>query len=118
MTINQVPRFLIFSLFEPIKNRIPANILRYFFKNSWLRPAYHNIDSMKRLCDEEIKSEATYLEFMIHSSELSVGLNPNFENEESIEQLYEELEILFSYLYPFTEGCTLKEFYDRSNNGR
>ena len=36
-----------------------------------------------------------YLQFMLHSSELTPGTNPTFKYRNSIEKLYLDLEILF-----------------------
>ena len=49
---------------------------------------------------------------MLHSSELMPGCSPYFPNNESIENLYADLEVLFAIAQNSFEGVTCKEFYD------
>ena len=52
--------------------------------------------------------------FMIHSSELMPGGSPNFKDENSIENLYIDIESIFSYAKSKGYvGITLREYYDR-----
>ena len=52
--------------------------------------------------------------FMIHSSELMPGGSPNFKDEKSIEDLYNETEKLFKYAKSKGYiGITLREYYER-----
>lgn len=113
MTIEAVPRFALLALFNPVRYKLPSVLYRAFFNKSWLRPSRNNLDEMKKLVDEKIKQGVGYLEFMIHSSELSAGLNPNFVSETEINSLYGQMEQFFDYMYSFVEGYTLKEYYDK-----
>ncbi len=113
MTIEGIPRIKLLSVINPIRYYLPKHLYRVLYKNQWLRPRLGNIDQMKQVVRNAIKSRCIHLEFMIHSSELSEGLNPNFKNEDEIEKLYFDLEVLFSYLSDYVVGMTLVEFHQK-----
>ena len=48
--------------------------------------------------------------FMIHSSELMVGGSPTFRTVESIEKLYDDMEVLFDKIKMYYEGETLRDY--------
>ena len=77
-----------------------------------MRPNGNNIYEMLKLSRVLNHSKSDYLMLMIHSSELMPGGSPTFESNESIEKLYDDLEILFYELSKEYEGCSLKEYYD------
>ncbi len=52
----------------------------------------------------------TTWEFMLHSSEFMPGGSPTFKDEAAIEGLYQDLEVLFSWLSDKTVGMTLAGF--------
>lgn len=111
MTIEAVPRVAPCALFNPVKYKLPSSIYRVLYKKSWFRPSGNNLEEMKKLADENRRNGADHLEFMIHSSELSAGLNPNFVGEAEINNLYDQIGKLFEYICSFAEGYTLQEFY-------
>lgn len=111
VTIEGFPRKKFFSPFDAVKYRLPKLMYRVMFRNRWLRPSLNNLDEMKLLVDKKVGADCKYLEFMIHSSELSAGLNPTFKTDEDIEKLYYMLEELFSHISAYAEGTTLNEFY-------
>ena len=78
----------------------------------WLRPGNNfDLDGLKRLVDKNYNDDTNYLMFMVHSSELMPGGSPNFTTAESIENLYELLEQLFTYISKLGyEGITLREY--------
>lgn len=83
----------------------------------WLRPKNNkdNIEDMLYLVDKISKERKTdYLMFMLHSSEFMPGGSPNFKNNEEIEQLYNNLEVLFKHISKNYIGCTFKECYEKS----
>jgi hypothetical protein len=57
-----------------------------------------------------------YVEFMLHSSEFMPGGSPTFKDEAAIEGLYQDLEVLFSWLSDKTVGMTLAEFYSHKKS--
>jgi len=85
--------------------------LLYFFPKNWLRPNGRNINRMKKLLQHCILNNNSYVEFMLHSSELMPGGSPRFQNELSIENLYCDLEALFVEANKHFKACTLSEFY-------
>ena len=73
---------------------------------------------MKQICKNAfLGSNQDYVEFMVHSSELMPGGSPYFKDERSINQLYIDLEELFTYVKHLGfEGITLNEYYNKINN--
>lgn len=80
---------------------------------NWLRPGRNNLALMKRAVEQSLQQGADYVEFMLHSSEFMPDGSPTFKNEADIEQLYQNLDALFAWLQPQTQGMTLAEYYDR-----
>lgn len=82
----------------------------------WLRPnnTKENLQDMLYITDKISKEHKTdYLMFMLHSSEFMPGGSPTFTDEESIEQLYENLDILFKHISKHFFGCSFKEYYEK-----
>ena len=83
----------------------------------WLRPknTKENLQDLLYLTDKISKESKTdYLMFMLHSSEFMPGGSPSFTDEESIEQLYNNLDILFKHISNNYSGCTFKEYYEKN----
>jgi hypothetical protein len=78
---------------------------------NWLRPTGGNADQMISVAEKCLAQGNDYVEFMLHSSEFMPGGSPTFKNEADIEGLYQDLEKLFAWLAPRTQGMTLAEFY-------
>jgi hypothetical protein len=57
-----------------------------------------------------LRERRTYLEFMLHSSELMPGGSPTFPDQESIEALYRDLEALFAAAARCCRPSTLTGF--------
>jgi hypothetical protein len=83
---------------------------RAFPAVSWFRPSGRNLAAMQKLLRE--RKNSTYIEFMLHSSELMPGGSPNFRTERSIDGLYDDLERLFAEAQGGYRGLTLREFRD------
>jgi len=79
----------------------------------WLRPSGGNLERMKQVAQYALDTGHDYVEFMLHSSEFMPGGSPTFKNEQDIEVLYRDLEQLFAWLAPRTQGMTLAEYYQR-----
>lgn len=82
----------------------------------WLRPKNNkeNLQDLLYLTDVISGERKTdYLMFMLHSSEFMPGGSPTFTSEESIEKLYENLEILFNRISKDFSGCTFKDYYEK-----
>jgi len=80
-------------------------------KKVWLRPNGNNLSEMLLLIDRVQKSESGYIMFMLHSSELMPAGSPLFKTAESVERLYNDLEIIFEKISNGFTGITLKEYY-------
>lgn len=66
---------------------------------------------MINVAEKALVNGNDYVEFMLHSSEFMPKGSPTFQTDESIEQLYRDLESLFSWLQSRTIGMTLSEYY-------
>lgn len=64
----------------------------------WLRPNGTNLPAMKEVVNKATAENRTYIEFIIHSSELMPGGSPMFKNKGQIELLYKDMDQLFSYI--------------------
>ncbi len=81
----------------------------------WLRPknTKENLQDLLYLTDIITKERQTdYLMFMLHSSEFMPGGSPSFADDESIENLYKNLDVLFKHINKNFEGYTFKEYYE------
>jgi hypothetical protein len=90
-------------------------INRAFPAVSWFRPNGRNLGAMRTLLRDRRKS--SYIEFMLHSSELMPGGSPAFQTERSIERLYEHLEQVFAEASADYRGLTMSEFRDEFAEG-
>jgi hypothetical protein len=78
----------------------------------WLRPNGHNGQMLQAVVERVLADRLTHAQFMLHSSELMPGGSPTFQDEASIEKLYEDVEALFRGLVDRFRGRTLSEFHD------
>ena len=76
-----------------------------------LRPNGQNLNKMIKILDYALKYNFSCVEFMLHSSELMPGGSPYFIDKNSIEKLYNDIEILFQSASRRFKGATCKEFY-------
>jgi len=84
-------------------------------KSIWLRPSntqdslHQMFKLVKTILDDK---DLECMTFMIHTSELMPGCNPNFQTKEDIEYLYDMLDALFSYLSERVISMTFLEYYN------
>lgn len=91
--------------------KLPSRALRRFFPPvAWLRPNGSNRGEMRRLVDRARREGRPCVEFMLHSSEFMPGGSPTFPDDASIENLYRDVEALFTYAVQYYDGATLTEF--------
>lgn len=76
----------------------------------WLRPNGRNGRVMLSILRDPIVTAAGYAELTLHSSELMPGGSPTFPTAESVEGLYEDLEVLFAHVARSFRPATLMEF--------
>ncbi len=78
----------------------------------WFRPNGRNRKSLIRMLELAFKQNHSYVEFILHSSELMPGGSPRFPTARSIENLYKDLGCVFEYASKRLVGQTLAEFAD------
>lgn len=103
--------------YSPLMNTFKQSMYRLRGKQKspavhWLRPSGGNLADMQRVVEMSLAEGNNYTEFMLHSSEFMPDGSPTFKNERDIEQLYVDLEALFSWLAPRFVGQTLSEYHD------
>jgi hypothetical protein len=103
--------------YSPLMNTFKQSLYRLRGKQKspavhWLRPSGGNLADMQRVVEMSLAEGNNYTEFMLHSSEFMPDGSPTFKNERDIEQLYADLEALFSWLAPRFVGQTLSEYHD------
>lgn len=117
--ILEIPPTIIKSPMKGIIKNImkePYNYESILRKKIWLRPDGSNRKDLLYIVDKMIKSDCDYLEFMLHSLELMPGGSPIFKDSYSIENLYEDLEVLFQKIASHYIGSTLKNYYQKYMN--
>jgi len=82
----------------------------------WLRPRKGNLNDLILIVKQATLEKRSYIELMLHSSELMPGGSPTFPTEKDIELLYHDLEILFETVKENFVGVTLKEYYQKFLN--
>ena len=87
-------------------------IWNHFFPEiCWFQPKGKNLHRMLNIVDRVRKEDKSYLEFMLHSSELMPGGSPIFTNNKQIDKLYYDIEYIFDYVHNDFVGKTLNEYY-------
>lgn len=90
-----------------------GRIVQRLFRPHWLRPNGRNLKVLLEILNWAVARDKSYVEFMLHSSELMPGGSPTFKTKEQIEVLYEHLEILFAQALNQFRGATLAEYHAR-----
>lgn len=85
-------------------------LARLAARRHWLRPNGANLQPLLRLVRRQVRLGKPYIEFVLHSSEFMPGGSPIFPTADSIERLYEHLELLFAAIAPHFQGATLSEY--------
>lgn len=84
----------------------------------WLRPNGRNGAELIQIVRDAARAGRSFVEFMLHSSELMPGGSPRFRTPGSIERLYGDLEALFAAARECCRPATLAEFYDAAAANR
>ena len=93
---------------------LPRRVMgRLYPSKVWLRPKGGNLGEMLRLVRRAAAEGRPYVEFMLHSSEFMPGGSPTFTTAEDIEELYRDMEKLFSAAARYFSGATLTEYSSR-----
>lgn len=77
---------------------------------NWLRPRPGNRDVMLQILKRALCEGRSYVELMLHSSELMPAGSPSFRTERAIEELYQDLEALFREAQKTFVGSTLQQY--------
>ena len=83
----------------------------------WLRPRRGKLSELLALVADIHAQHGDYAEFMLHSSELMPGGSPYFPRASDIDELYGDLERLFSFVAGRFVGATLAEYRERFPTG-
>ena len=75
------------------------------------RPTGKNLDQLLRIVALALRERRSYVELILHSSELMPAGSPTFPTAEHIEALYEDLHVLFSEVKGRFTGATLGGYY-------
>ena len=113
---------ILIKLFKDIYKRLglPRKVInhdligvldRIYPKSIWLRPDKNNLTQMIKIVDYSVLNNFDYIEFMVHSSELMPGGSPRFKSRESVDKLYQNLNLLFNHISNNYKGTTLQEYY-------
>jgi hypothetical protein len=101
---------------DALRGRLgPRHVLRrtlnrVFPPVTWFRPDGHNRDRMLKLLDRALAAGRAYVQFMLHSSELMPGASPTFPDGAAIENLYRDMEAVFTRAAPAFRPLSLTEF--------
>ncbi len=83
---------------------------RIFPTVRWLRPNGRNQRQLVQIVEDAVSSGSGHLEFMLHSSELMSGGSPRFQRVADIENLYVDLDALFTAVRGRCAAQTLSEY--------
>lgn len=85
---------------------------RIFGQKVWIRPNGNNIKEILAALDKIKFSDDGYIMFMLHSSEMMPGGSPTFPDEQSIENLYNDMDTIFRCASDYCIGKTIGEYAD------
>ena len=119
VTIREtMPGFLKRSQEKWPANSIATKLTRRIWPTHWMRPHIGNIRSLIETISIAEHEQWPCVSFMLHSSELMPGGSPYFPNEEAIEQLYRDLQLLFSITSKKFHGQTISEYREAATENR
>lgn len=112
MSVYKDHRFILNEGGNTSKKRNIKNFIRAVKgkKPLWLRPEGDNLDDLLYIVRQAKRTNADYLMFMLHSSEMMPGGSPTFDTPEKIEKLYEDLEVLFREISKDFEGISMADY--------
>jgi len=101
------------SLFD--HRTLGQRIIDHYF-SYWVQPHKGNLNKILWVMNQAILKRKSYVEFILHSSELMPGGSRTFPQKKDVEQLYKDLEAIFSVANKNFVGSTLHEFYQKVLN--
>jgi len=94
--IHQKGKSGVYEVAPTILRHLKYSFPKMQWSIEWFRPNGNNLEELMWIKEKIRKnSQLDYLQFMLHSSELTPGVNPIFCSRSSIEKLYSDLDILF-----------------------
>jgi len=111
-----IARFSYSPVLEQLRRAAPQwlpvgrAIGRLFPETAWLRPTNHNLRALMSILQQATRQRRSYVQFMLHSSELMPGGSPYFSTHNAVERLYGSLTTLFAEARRSFDGSTLAEF--------
>lgn len=113
VTIVSTQRFGINLFHRAFKNfSLAQRALNHLFPSvHWLRPNGRNLSDLLHIVRQANRDKRSYIEVMLHSSELMPRGSPTFTKDKDIEALYDDLDILFGVVHDKFIGATLTEYY-------
>ena len=85
----------------------------------WFRPSRRRPGALMQVAKKKMRDNSDYIMFMLHSSELMPGGNPQFRTEKEIDELYDNIGRVFQWLsIREIMGISCYEFYDRYVGGK
>jgi hypothetical protein len=79
----------------------------------WLRARPDNLKDLLYAMQKANRENRHYIQYSLHSSELMPGGSPKFREQSHVDNLYRDLEILFTRANDRYEGVTLKEYHNK-----
>jgi len=79
----------------------------------WLRARPNNLNVLLYVIQKANRENRHYIQYSLHSSELMPGGSPKFREQSHIDNLYHDMEILFTMVKDRYEGVTLREYHDK-----
>jgi hypothetical protein len=79
----------------------------------WLRARPDNLKDLRCALQKANRENRHYIQYCLHSSELMPGGSPKFPEQAHIDNLYHDMEILFTMVHDRYEGVTLKEYHNK-----
>jgi hypothetical protein len=88
-------------LYKLLPQGVCRRLFRFIFGPpfKWFRPLRRRPGDLMEVARKKIEDESDYIMFMIHSSELMPGGNPQFRSIGEIDRLYDNIEKAFDLLY-------------------
>ena len=104
------------SVYESLPGRMCKRLFRGVFGTPvrWFRPSRRRPGDLMRVAKAKLRDNSNYIMFMIHSSELMPGCNPQFRTENEVDRLFDNIRNTFQWLHEHGAiGASCIEFCDK-----
>jgi len=103
------------SLYQMLPSKLCKRLFRGVFGTpvKWFRPSRRRPGDLMQVAKAKIQHNPDYIMFMIHSSELMPGCNPQFRNQYEVDALFENVRSVFQWLGEHgAKAATCIDFYN------